>query len=487
MRRVLIGVTAAAWSAGIAWAQGTGEPAAQPEKPAERARADAPPAPGAKAGADTKEEKKPEEKKDVWLAVKGGTVHTVSGAVLEGATVLSRNGKIHAIGRAVPIPPEATVVDATGYRVYPGLVAVESRGILGGEPPEDSTDVFALTMTLGLAGGITTAVTDNTAAKLTYGTLEGMVVKRGLFERLSFGTDNPTNRRKLRESFEKARQHLREVRGFEEKKKAEPDAKPPDEKALDNDTKRALRLLKGEAIGLVNAETAHELTQVAELSEEFGVRLVARGGREAWTVAPRLARADVSVLITPRARVEGSEEQVRATGSSIENGKILHQHGVRFSIIPVGGWLGAGTGISLGGVAGRDLQHLPMEAAFAVRGGLPQQAAVRAITLDAARVLGIDDRVGSIDVGKDADLIVTDGDLLHYMTHVRYAIVNGRLVYDKLKEPLFSHIRPEGGEESPQPPKYWPRRLGEPWPPEGADGGSPGGDGGDGGGGGGGG
>jgi imidazolonepropionase-like amidohydrolase len=100
------------------------------------------------------------------------------------------------------------------------------------------------------------------------------------------------------------------------------------------------------------------------------------------------------------------------------------------------------TSISLSGLVGRDLGHLPIEAAFAVRGGLPELAALQAITLVPARLLGVEHRVGSLERGKDCDLIVTDGDLLHYETFVQYAVVEGKLVYDKEKEHYFAHIRP---------------------------------------------
>ena len=117
----------------------------------------------------------------------------------------------------------------------------------------------------------------------------------------------------------------------------------------------------------------------------------------------------------------------------------------------------------MSGLAGRDLLHLPMEAAFAVRGGLPEDAAIRAITLDAARLLGVAERIGSIEVGKDADFVITDGDLLHYMTLAKYTVVNGRIAYDQAKEGLLGHIRP-GGDPAPAPPAdHWPRRLGDPW------------------------
>ena len=115
------------------------------------------------------------------------------------------------------------------------------------------------------------------------------------------------------------------------------------------------------------------------------------------------------------------------------------------------------------GLVGRDLMNLPMEAAFAVRGGLPDDAALRAITIDAARLLGIDRRVGSIEIGKDADFAIVDGDMLHYMTLVRWTVVNGRVAYDKQKDSLLDHIRPDGDINAPPPPDFWPRRLGEAW------------------------
>jgi hypothetical protein len=174
-------------------------------------------------------------------------------------------------------------------------------------------------------------------------------------------------------------------------------------------------------------------------------------------------------IITPRDRRTRSETLVRDGGSSIENAAILHRHGVQVAVIP------ASPGISLGGIVGRDLLHFATEAAFAIRGGLPEAAALEALTIVPARMLGIDWRVGTLEKGKDADLIVTDGDLLHYQTWVQWAIVEGKVVYDKQEEMYFAHIRPrpeaalapearvDPGEENPAEPK--PAEEGGP-PPE---------------------
>ena len=90
---------------------------------------------------------------------------------------------------------------------------------------------------------------------------------------------------------------------------------------------------------------------------------------------------------------------------------------------------------------GNDLNTPHFDAAFAVRGGLDNRKALRTITLDAARVIGADRRIGSIEPGKDADLLILDGDPLHYKTFPEIAIVNGKIVYEKDKEPFYSHIK----------------------------------------------
>ena len=270
--------------------------------------------------ADTKEderEEKDQQAEDRFFAVTGATVHTVTGSVLRGPTVLCKNGKIAAIGHGVTIPEETEVLDASGFFLYPGLVAVRSRQVLGSEPPDDNTDLYGLPMTLGLAGGITTAVTGTTAAKLSFGTLEDHVVRRDLFHNLQYGTTNPDGRRKFRQSLERARQHIRELQAHEEKKKVNPKAKPP--AALKGDDEKAWKLLRHELVALSTANTAHELSDLATLAQQYGFRLVVQGAVEGWTVAPTLARAGVQAIVTPRTRRDRDETTNRPNGSSIEN------------------------------------------------------------------------------------------------------------------------------------------------------------------------
>lgn len=404
---------------------------------------------------EKKEEEKPEP--DRYLAVAGVTVHTMAGAVLEGTTVLSKNGKIVAIGRSVTIPDGAQTLDARGYHLYPGLIALRSSRLVGSGSPEDSTDVYGLYLELALAGGLTTVVSGNAAAKLTRGSVDDLLLKKNLFESIEYSTRNPSSRRKLREALERVRGHLRDLEDYERRKKTDPDAPKPDEKWIKGDYAKALRLMKHEATARANADSTHDIRAVCGLARHYDLQVVIEGAREGWTVADEMGRARVAAVISARDRVDPDERTNRPTGSTIQNARVLHEHGVPIAITATRSY------ISTGGMGGRDLQHLPLEAAFAVRGGLPDEAAIRAITIDAARILRLDHRIGSIEVGKDADFAITDGLLLHYLTHVRWTIVNGRVAYDQQKDTLFDHLHPESKPGAPPPRDHWPRSLGEEW------------------------
>ncbi|HKX46601.1 MAG TPA: amidohydrolase family protein, partial [Planctomycetota bacterium] len=419
-----------------------------------------------------------EEKEPEWFALVGGDVHTGLGGVLRGATVLCKDGVIEEIGYAVHVPEGAERLEVRGLRVYPGLVGISAttrvtQGTLAPQPDDyfvdpaadwsadweaeldaelaaapakselnarvsDAYDPFSSYLVLTLASGITTLEQSGAAVKLRRYLIEDVVMSDGILSSFSFNSAEA--RRRTVEDFEVAAKYLREFRAWEaagSDKETEPSKRSVNSSALE--------VLKGEKRARFNASESGELLAIARLAQRFGFRPVIQGAREGWTVADELGRSGATVILNPRERRWKDELRVSEGGSSIENAALLHRAGVQICIEPSNG------SIDLGGIAGRDLLHLLIDAAFAVRGGLPEDAALQAVTIVPARLLGVDHRVGTLEVGKDADLIVTDGDVLHYETLVQYTVVGGKLVYDKQEELFYAHIRPR-----PEPPAEEP-------------------------------
>ena len=184
-----------------------------------------------------------------------------------------------------------------------------------------------------------------------------------------------------------------------------------------------IKLVQGEIALRTSADSVSEMQSLIGLAEELDYRLVISGAGESWVIPNELAEADVSVILTPRRRrhpIFGAEDR---TGTWIETSRVMEETGVEFAVQTLS------SSISLNGLAGRDLTSLPLEAAFAVRGGASERKALEAITIAPARMLGLEDRLGSIEVGKDADLLLLNGPPLDYRTYVETAIVNGRAVY----------------------------------------------------------
>lgn len=444
-----------------------------------------------------------EREDDKYLALIGGDIFTGTGAVLRGANLLIKNGKIREIGYDFYIPEKAERKDVRGFRLYPGLVALSAtsritQGTLAAEDPDlfldpnrpaedldgvnqdwvddwaeddssgestdageattavaeeskdkpkkpepakntiDDFDPFSQFMTLTLAAGITTVEQSDMAVKLRRFKIEDVLMATGASTGLSWS--GAESRRKLREDFTRASGYLRSFREWEAKNdKSLPE---PSKKGL-NAT--VLRVLKGEVRAKFSLNERDELLSLARFAQEFGFRPLIDGAAEAWTVADELGRAGATVILTPRSRRSADDLLNAEDGSTIENSALLHRAGVQIAVQASSG------AIDLGGIAGRDLLALPIEAGFAVRGGLSDTAALQAITIVPARILGVDHRVGTLEVGKDADILVTDGDILHYETFVQWALVLGEIVYDKQEELFYAHIRPRAEEQSSTP------------------------------------
>ncbi|MBI3843079.1 MAG: amidohydrolase family protein [Planctomycetes bacterium] len=416
---------------------------------------------------EKKEEPKPEEppEPDTWTAIVGGDVITVSGGTIREGTVLIHGRKIAKVGHGVDVPKEATVIDAKGKVVAPGFVVATARGIgvsgFGGPPAPnaklaDSLDPFAQSIELALSGGITTCMIlpgggggffggsqrprggqpfDGTSAvlKLTFGELSSMVLRDPAAVIVNYRSESPSNKFAVREALDKAKKYVDKVKEYEDAKKAgKTDAKEPPK---DPQTELLAKALRREIPLRIAAWDQDDLVAAAELSRDYKVKVILDQAVESWAVSDSLASADVALVLTPRLKVRPDREKGNPSGSRFDTPAIVAKAGVPFAIVPYT------ANVNTQGIFGRDLMNLPFEAAFGMRGGLTEDQALASITLGAARTLGIDDRVGSIEEGKDADLIVLDGHPLDYRTFVELTLVNGKVAYDKEKSTLFRGIK----------------------------------------------
>ncbi len=403
------------------------------------------------------EAKAPAAKPPVYTALVGGDVHTISRGVLRGATVLLKDQKIHRVGQALDLPEGTITIDVTGKRVLPGFVAVQAQGLAlasgAGGKVSDSLDPFQEQVKIALACGITSAFIEmggsggffgggtpsagsNAVVKMSYGALEGMTLLEPAAHSLqTWVSGGAADRHEIRQSFVKARDLVERERDFE-RRRAENKLKPNEQPVRAADP--FARLLKGELIARISAPDADAIRRALELVNEFRFRCVLMDVVEGWTLPDEIGRARAYVVVTVRNKQHADRRMARPSGSSIEQAAILRKAGVKFAISPIT------PAVTTGGIAGRDLTGLPIEAAFAVRGGLDEAAALEAITLTAAEICGVDARVGSIEEGKDADLVVLDGDPLDYRTFVDLTFVNGKLLYEKSKSSYFNHLKGKG-------------------------------------------
>lgn len=183
-------------------------------------------------------------------------------------------------------------------------------------------------------------------------------------------------------------------------------------------------VLKGDLPLRIHARIENDIRAALTIAEEFKLpRVVLDEASEAYKVADEIAARKVPVVLGPfgdpqYSSPEGAELCLNTAG-------ILADKGVKIAF----------------GSNGGDATQLLTWAAFAVRNGLKPEIALRALTLNAAEIVGIADRVGSLEEGKDADILILDGDPLDYRTFVEKTFVDGKLLYDKDQSPFFAHIQ----------------------------------------------
>jgi len=424
----------------------------------------------------------------VILALVGATLYPISGPPIEAGTVLVEDGRIVAVGAMgeVPVPPDATRVALEGKVLMPGLVDTHSHigggrlndhlsAVQPGLSAADAIDPSHASVQRAQAGGLTTVNIMPGSGKLMGGQtayvklkdtalIEDMLLCRsaeGVLAgaedetpqrwticggmKMANGTNaqgkgkNPASRMGAaylqRKALAKGQARLdvleeRAAAAERPRKKS----KPPEAPKPDLEAEALAQVVAGQRTVHFHTHRADDIVTVLRLQEEFGFELVLQHVSEAWKVADEIAAARrggamVSASLVVVDSPGGKEEalEIRA-----ENGAVLEELAV-----PVA-WH---TDDPI-----TDSRLFLRSAGLAVRAGMSPEGALRALTLTPAEMMGLDERIGSLEVGKDADFVVLSGDPLSTWTHVEQTWVEGIRVFDRT-DPADA-IMAVGGEEA---------------------------------------
>ena len=379
------------------------------------------------------------------VAITGGTIYPVSSPKITNATIILSDGVITAIGTNVTIPANARRIDATGKWITPGLVSpVTSLGVVEVGAVRDTRDANARGMNNVAASfrvwdgfnpaSVGLSVTRQDGGVTTVGVMPsgGMVAGLGAAFDLREGASADGMLRKAPvamvatldnaaaagvgsrgEALAKMRTLLRDAREFN-LGRARYDAAAMRELSASRADLDAMQLvLKGAIPLVIRADRASEILNAIALGKEFGIRVVITGGAEAWVVATQLAAAKVPVMTGAESNIPTSFAEL---GQRQENLALLRAAGVTVAIV----------GNGAGGEEGFNVRNLRYEAGNAVAYGMSWDDALRAITLAPAEILGVGDRVGSLAVGKVANVVIWSGDPFEYVTQPERVFVGGK-------------------------------------------------------------
>ncbi len=385
------------------------------------------------------------------ILIKNGHVKTMAGPDLECGDVLIENGKIKEVGTGLTAPEGATVIDAAGRIVAPGFIDAhchigldnEGMGWEGMDYNEivdpctpqlrgiDSINPIDEAFMNAVKGGVTTAVTGPGSANVIGGTfaaiklygkrVDKMILKDPVAMKVAFG-ENPkrcySNMKKSPSTRMATAALLREMlfktkRYMEDKEEAEKNGtKAP---AFDMKLEAMIPVLKKEIPLKAHAHRADDIFTSIRIAREFDVDITLDHCTDGSLIADELAEEGLPAFVGPSL---GKKSKIELANKSFETPGILTRAGVKVSIITDAPVI--------------PLQYLPMCAGMAVKAGLDIEEAWKSITINPATAIGIAGRVGSLEAGKDADVVIHNGNpLTDIDSSVATAIIDGKIIYQE--------------------------------------------------------
>ncbi|MGB5875511.1 MAG: amidohydrolase family protein [Bacteroidota bacterium] len=406
----------------------------------------------------------PAKPQDRPIAIVGGTIHPVTSAPVQNGTILFDGGKIVAIGSTVSVPQNAETLRVDGKHVYPGLISADTyiglieigavrasndRAEVGGINPnvraETAINPESELIPVARANGIVIAVVAPSGGLITGmsaaihmdgWTWEEMTLKAPAalnvhwpdmtLPPLATGAAAAAAISRRDSTLEVLQNAFRDARAYMNAKLAEGRKDVPYHD-IDQRWEAMIPVLRGEVPVVVWANEARQIQAAIAWAERENLRLIIGGGHDAWRVADRLRQKNIPVLVGGVHRLPGRRFEPYDTPFALPGR--LHRSGVAFAIITA--------------TSAPHERNLPYHAATAAAYDLPREEALKAVTLYPAQIFGIDDRVGSLEVGKDATLIVTTEDPLEITSQVEMEFIQGRridltsrhtMLYEKYRE-----------------------------------------------------
>jgi imidazolonepropionase-like amidohydrolase len=413
------------------------------------------------------------------VAVKAGKVITVSGEPIQDAVILIENGKIKEVGKGLEIPWNATVIDAAGQVVMPAWVIAHSSGGLDRENEnmpvtpflsvtdavDPSNEYFEQALrdgigTIHVLPGNRTIVAGQGIVVQPYGkTVEEMMVrtKGGMKMSLQPMTGGRVGHvAKVRRVFEELKEYRKDYerrkKEFEEEK-ALPASDPQAEfeEEFEAQKKPLIELLEGKFTAFVYTPGPADVIEALKLAKTYGFELVLVVGPACYKAASLIKEAGVPVIL--ESDVEFYEKDPETDEEKLVcPAKVFDEAGVQFALSHE---TSAGRRMGFGSAAGSPGGQYPwLQAAIAVRHGVARDTAIKALTSVPAGILGMADRVGTIEPGRDANLQILTGEPLAARTWVDKVVLQGQVAYDRSKDKRLARLLAEPAKaEKPEKPE----------------------------------